>query len=108
MHRSWYVGPFSCQASERGILMHKYCILSIHTLQHVSGRMFPVEIFYTPEPEADYLESAIKTVLQIHAGEDAGDILLFLTGEEVGVIETDENVNIHASLINPPFFLLGN
>ncbi|CCC07347.1 hypothetical protein SMACR_02354 [Sordaria macrospora] len=48
----------------------------------VPGRTFPVEIFYTPEPERDYLEAAVRTVLQIHATEPEGDILLFLTGEE--------------------------
>ncbi len=45
--------------------------------------MFPVEIFYTPQPEPDYLEAAIRTVIQIHLTEPAGDILVFLTGEEV-------------------------
>ena len=48
----------------------------------VPGRTHPVEIFYTTEPERDYLEAAIRTVLQIHATEPEGDILLFLTGEE--------------------------
>ncbi|KAK5059780.1 DEAH-box ATP-dependent RNA helicase prp43 [Exophiala bonariae] len=48
----------------------------------VPGRTHPVEIFYTPEPERDYVEAAIRTVLQIHATEADGDILLFLTGEE--------------------------
>ncbi|KAG9290544.1 hypothetical protein G9A89_020914 [Geosiphon pyriformis] len=48
----------------------------------VPGRTFPVEIYYTPQPERDYLEAAIRTVMQIHACEDNGDILLFLTGEE--------------------------
>ena len=48
----------------------------------VPGRTHPVEIFYTPEPEQDYVEAAVRTVLQIHASEDEGDILLFLTGEE--------------------------
>lgn len=48
----------------------------------VPGRTHPVEIFYTPEPERDYVEAAIRTVLQIHATEAEGDILLFLTGEE--------------------------
>lgn len=48
----------------------------------VPGRTHPVEIFYTPEPEQDYVEAAIRTVLQIHANEPEGDILLFLTGEE--------------------------
>lgn len=48
----------------------------------VPGRTYPVEIFYTPEPEKDYVEAAIRTVLQIHASEPDGDILVFLTGEE--------------------------
>ncbi|KAJ3352117.1 hypothetical protein HDU83_008300 [Entophlyctis luteolus] len=51
-------------------------------LMVVPGRTFPVDIFYTPEPERDYLEAAIRTVLQIHTCEDEGDILVFLTGEE--------------------------
>ncbi|CAO1621199.1 unnamed protein product [Parajaminaea phylloscopi] len=51
-------------------------------LLKVPGRTFPVETFYTPEPEPDYLEAAIRTVLMIHQAEDAGDVLLFLTGEE--------------------------
>ncbi|AEY94834.1 FAAR180Cp [Eremothecium gossypii FDAG1] len=48
----------------------------------VPGRTHPVEIYYTPEFQRDYLDSAIRTVLQIHATEGEGDILLFLTGEE--------------------------
>jgi pre-mRNA-splicing factor ATP-dependent RNA helicase DHX15/PRP43 len=48
----------------------------------VPGRTFPVEIFYTPEPERDYLEAAIRTAVQIHLCEEPGDVLLFLTGEE--------------------------
>lgn len=48
----------------------------------VPGRTHPVEIFYTAEPERDYVEASIRTVLQIHATEPEGDILLFLTGEE--------------------------
>ena len=48
----------------------------------VPGRTHPVEIFYTPEAEKDYVEAAVRTVLQIHASEPEGDVLLFLTGEE--------------------------
>jgi pre-mRNA-splicing factor ATP-dependent RNA helicase DHX15/PRP43 len=44
--------------------------------------MYPVEIFYTPKPEKDYLIAAVRSVIQIHVMEDEGDILLFLTGEE--------------------------
>lgn len=52
-------------------------------LMTIPGRTHPVEIFYTPEPERDYLEAAIKTVVQIHMCEEGeGDILLFLTGQE--------------------------
>ncbi len=52
-------------------------------LMNVPGRTHPVEIFYTPEPERDYLEAAIRTVIQIHMCEDvSGDVLLFLTGQE--------------------------
>ncbi|XP_035232911.1 putative pre-mRNA-splicing factor ATP-dependent RNA helicase PRP1 [Stegodyphus dumicola] len=52
-------------------------------LMTVPGRTHPVEIFYTQEPERDYLEAAIRTVIQIHMCEETeGDILLFLTGQE--------------------------
>lgn len=51
-------------------------------LMAVAGRTYPVEIYYTPEFQRDYLDAAIRTVLQIHATEDEGDILLFLTGED--------------------------
>ncbi|KAK9904571.1 hypothetical protein M0R45_000593 [Rubus argutus] len=51
-------------------------------LMKVPGRLHPVEIFYTEEPERDYLEAAIRTVVQIHMYETPGDILVFLTGEE--------------------------
>ncbi|CAI0413272.1 unnamed protein product [Linum tenue] len=51
-------------------------------LMKVPGRLHPVEIFYTQEPERDYLEAAIRTVVQIHTCEGPGDILVFLTGEE--------------------------
>mmetsp|Transcript_21068 Transcript_21068/g.67893 ORF Transcript_21068/g.67893 Transcript_21068/m.67893 type:complete len:593 (+) Transcript_21068:331-2109(+) len=50
-------------------------------LLKVPGRTFPVEVFYTPEPEKDYVEAAVRTAAQIHACEGPGDILVFLTGE---------------------------
>lgn len=49
----------------------------------IPGRTFPVEILYTKQPESDYLDAALITVLQIHLTEPEGDILLFLTGQEV-------------------------
>lgn len=58
----------------------------------IPGRTHPVEIFYTPEPERDYLEAAIRTVIQIHmCEEDEGDVLLFLTGQEVRPFQSGDN-----------------
>lgn len=48
----------------------------------IPGRTFPVEILYSKEPESDYLDSALVTVMQIHLTEPPGDILVFLTGQE--------------------------
>ncbi|KAJ3692981.1 hypothetical protein LUZ60_012076 [Juncus effusus] len=48
----------------------------------IPGRTFPVEILYTKQPESDYLDAALITVLQIHLTEPEGDILVFLTGQE--------------------------
>jgi len=49
---------------------------------NIPGRKFPVDIYYTPSPEANYLEAAIVTVFQIHISQGEGDILVFLTGQE--------------------------
>ncbi|KAM0346702.1 hypothetical protein ACHAPU_005415 [Fusarium lateritium] len=48
----------------------------------IPGRTFPVEVLYSREPESDYLDTALVTVMQIHLTEPKGDILLFLTGQE--------------------------
>lgn len=48
----------------------------------IPGRTFPVEILYTKEAESDYLDACMITVMQIHLSEPAGDILVFLTGQE--------------------------
>ncbi len=45
-------------------------ILIKHHLLTIPGRTLPVEIFYTPEPEWDYLEAAIRTTIQIHMSEE--------------------------------------
>uniref|UniRef100_A0A3B4YQQ3 ATP-dependent RNA helicase DHX8 n=1 Tax=Seriola lalandi dorsalis TaxID=1841481 RepID=A0A3B4YQQ3_SERLL len=48
----------------------------------IPGRTFPVEILYTKEPETDYLDAGLITVMQIHLTEPPGDVLVFLTGQE--------------------------
>ncbi|KAG8229443.1 hypothetical protein J437_LFUL010790, partial [Ladona fulva] len=48
----------------------------------IPGRRFPVDIYYTKAPEADYVDAATVSVLQIHATQPPGDVLVFLTGQE--------------------------
>ncbi len=59
----------------------------------IPGRRFPVDILYTKAPEADYLEAAMVTVLQIHVTQPPGDILVFFTGQEE--IEAAEEILKH-------------
>ncbi|KAI5410222.1 pre-mRNA-splicing factor ATP-dependent RNA helicase DEAH1 isoform X1 [Lathyrus oleraceus] len=59
----------------------------------IPGRRYPVEIHFTKAPEADYLDAAIVTSLQIHVTQPPGDILIFLTGQEE--IETAEEILKH-------------
>ena len=74
----------------------------------VPGRTHPVEVFYTQEPEPDYMEAALRTVMMIHRAEDPGDILLFLTGEEEIEdacrklkLEADDMVNQDPTSVGP-------
>ena len=49
---------------------------------NIPGRTFPVDVMYAKTPTDDYVESAVKQALSIHLGQPAGDILIFLTGQE--------------------------
>lgn len=49
---------------------------------NIPGRRYPVDIHYTPQPEANYLAAAVTTIFQIHITQPKGDILVFLTGQE--------------------------
>lgn len=49
---------------------------------NIPGRRYPVEVLYTKAPEADYMEAAVVTVLQIHMTQPLGDVLVFFTGQE--------------------------
>ncbi|CAH2078855.1 unnamed protein product, partial [Thlaspi arvense] len=54
----------------------------------IPGRRYRVEKLFQKWPEPDRLETAIRTVFQIHQTEPPGDVLVFLTGQEE--IETAE------------------
>lgn len=48
----------------------------------VEGRTHSVQVHYLEQPCADYVRASVEAALEIHAVEPAGDILVFLTGEE--------------------------
>nr|MBE5726263.1 lethal (2) 37Cb [Cucujiformia] len=48
----------------------------------IPGRRFPVDIYYTKAPEANYVDACVISVLQIHATQPLGDVLVFLTGQD--------------------------
>lgn len=54
-------------------------ILTSFLISLVPGRRYPVDILYTPQPEANYLHAAVTTIFQIHTTQPKGDILVFLT-----------------------------
>jgi len=39
----------------------------------IPGRTYPVEVLYTKEPETDYLDASLITVMQIHLTEPPGE-----------------------------------
>lgn len=49
---------------------------------NIPGRRYPVDIYYTPQPESNYVAAMISTVFQIHTTQGRGDILVFLTGQD--------------------------
>lgn len=61
------------------ISLYKY---KIYFCMSVIGRRFPVDIYYTKAPEADYIDACVVSILQIHVTQPLGDILVFLTGQE--------------------------
>ncbi|EEF47512.1 probable pre-mRNA-splicing factor ATP-dependent RNA helicase DEAH4 isoform X2 [Ricinus communis] len=49
---------------------------------NVPGKLYPVEIMYSKERPTSYIESALKTAIDIHTREPEGDILIFMTGQD--------------------------
>lgn len=48
----------------------------------IPGRTFPVDVLYSKSPCEDYVDAAVKQVLNIHLSQPTGDILVFMTGQE--------------------------
>ncbi|CAE6516064.1 unnamed protein product [Rhizoctonia solani] len=49
---------------------------------YVKGRQHPVKLMYLRDNTMDYLDSALRTLFQIHINQPPGDILVFLAGQE--------------------------
>jgi pre-mRNA-splicing factor ATP-dependent RNA helicase DHX38/PRP16 len=47
----------------------------------IPGRTFPVQIEYAQSSPDDYVEAAVKKVIEIHLKGAPGDILVFMTGK---------------------------
>lgn len=48
----------------------------------VPGKLFPVEILYSTDRPKSYIESSLKTAMDIHTREPEGDVLIFMTGQD--------------------------
>ncbi|QCD83387.1 ATP-dependent RNA helicase DHX8/PRP22 [Vigna unguiculata] len=49
---------------------------------NIPGKLYPVEVLYSSERPSSYLESSLKTALDIHIRQPEGDILIFMTGQD--------------------------
>lgn len=50
---------------------------------YLEGRQHPIQIYYTKQPQSDYLQAALVSIFQIHQeAPPSQDILVFMTGQE--------------------------
>lgn len=50
---------------------------------YLEGRQHPIQIYYTKQPQSDYLQAALVSIFQIHQEAPfSHDILVFMTGQE--------------------------
>ncbi|XP_053491037.1 pre-mRNA-splicing factor ATP-dependent RNA helicase PRP16 isoform X1 [Ictalurus furcatus] len=69
---------------------------------NIPGRTFPVDILFSKTPQEDYVEAAVKQALQIHLSGMAGDILIFMPGQEDIEVTSDQIVERLEELENAP------
>ncbi|TRM61176.1 P-loop containing nucleoside triphosphate hydrolase protein [Schizophyllum amplum] len=49
---------------------------------YVKGRQHQVSIYHASQPQLDYLDAASRTFWQVHTDKPAGDVLIFLPGQD--------------------------
>ncbi|KPM38093.1 Pre-mRNA-splicing factor ATP-dependent RNA helicase prp16 [Neonectria ditissima] len=67
----------------------------------IPGRTFPVDVMFHRSPVEDYVDQAVQQILAIHVSMDAGDILVFMTGQE-DIEITCELVQKRLDALNDP------
>ncbi|KAJ4295738.1 hypothetical protein N0V88_004440 [Collariella sp. IMI 366227] len=67
----------------------------------IPGRTFPVDVMFHRSPVEDYVDQAVQQVLAIHVGKPAGDILVFMTGQE-DIEVTCEVIRERLDALNDP------
>ncbi|KAF2863450.1 pre-mRNA splicing factor ATP-dependent RNA helicase prp16 [Piedraia hortae CBS 480.64] len=67
----------------------------------IPGRTFPVDIQYSRSPCEDYVDAAVRQTLAIHVSQPAGDILVFMTGQE-DIEVTCELLHERLAALNEP------
>lgn len=73
---------FQTSKKHRGPEDHEFVPKKVPAILSVEGRGFNVHIHYVVEPVSDYVQATVSTVLSIHEQEPAGDILVFLSGQD--------------------------
>ena len=61
----------------------------------IPGRMFPVDIFYTKAPEADYIDAVVVSILQIHITQPLPGLYVFCKIIIISIIITDSHHVYH-------------
>ncbi|KAK7737501.1 DEAH-box RNA helicase prp16 [Cytospora paraplurivora] len=67
----------------------------------IPGRTFPVDVMFHRSPVEDYVDQAVQQVLSIHVSQGAGDILVFMTGQE-DIEATCELIQERLNALNDP------
>ncbi|KAF7970276.1 hypothetical protein HWV62_24466 [Athelia sp. TMB] len=67
---------------------------------YVKGRQHPVKIYHTSISQLDYVDAALRSFFQIHTDEPAGDVLIFLPGQE-DIESLSESIKLYAAKLPP-------
>ncbi|KAI1793231.1 P-loop containing nucleoside triphosphate hydrolase protein [Ganoderma leucocontextum] len=63
---------------------------------YVKGRQHPVTIYHTVTSQPDYVDAALRTFFQIHTDRPAGDVLIFLPGQE-DIESLEKSIKVYAN-----------